>query len=234
MFFDKNWNCIGTRRGFAANISKASGISRDLVTSFHEMPESAVSTAEKLSWISRRKTSRREDLAYCLMGLLHINMPLLYGEGHGAFRRLQLEIIRSTNDESVFAWAPDRSEFQRRKDFTSFGLLRHDTNDFGQLLHLPRKFDMMRKPLDMGVPGVSRPPYTITNQGLELRVPKRLASQRDFYLPLNYRYFDENGLVRGVYAIQLQQNRARHRSELPGEDHWDRYIPIVESPPDSN
>ena len=38
------------------------------------------------------------------MGLLDVNMPMLYGEGKKAFHRLQLEIIRSSNDQSIFAW----------------------------------------------------------------------------------------------------------------------------------
>ena len=41
------------------------------------------------------------------MGLLGVNMPMLYGEGKKAFHRLQLEIIRSSNDQSIFAWGHD-------------------------------------------------------------------------------------------------------------------------------
>jgi len=33
-----------------------------------------------------------------------VNMPMLYGEGKKAFHRLQLEIIRTSNDHSIFAW----------------------------------------------------------------------------------------------------------------------------------
>ncbi|KAF2822684.1 hypothetical protein CC86DRAFT_448373 [Ophiobolus disseminans] len=47
-----------------------------------------------------------EDMAYCLLGLLQVNMPMLYGEGHRAFHRLQLEIIQQTNEHSIFAWEP--------------------------------------------------------------------------------------------------------------------------------
>ncbi len=68
-----------------------------------------VCVAEKLSWASTRVTTRIEDLAYCLMGLFDVNMPLLYGEGHNAFLRLQLEIWSRTNDESIFAWGLDPS-----------------------------------------------------------------------------------------------------------------------------
>jgi len=38
------------------------------------------------------------------MGLLDVNMPMLYGEGKKAFHRFQLEIIRASNDQSIFAW----------------------------------------------------------------------------------------------------------------------------------
>ena len=62
--------------------------------------------ATKMSWASRRQTSRPEDMAYCLLGLFDVNMPLFYGEGtEKAFTRLQLEIIRSKpNDETIYAW----------------------------------------------------------------------------------------------------------------------------------
>jgi hypothetical protein len=43
-------------------------------------------------------------MAYCLLGIFNINMPLLYGEEKKAFRRLQEEIIKSTPDLSILAW----------------------------------------------------------------------------------------------------------------------------------
>ena len=45
-----------------------------------------------------------EDIAYCLVGLFGVNMPLLYGDGSKAFLRLQEEILRQTDDETIFAW----------------------------------------------------------------------------------------------------------------------------------
>lgn len=62
------------------------------------------SVAERMQWASMRNSTRIEDTAYCLLGLFDVNMPLLYGEGDKAFIRLQLEIIRKTDDESIFAW----------------------------------------------------------------------------------------------------------------------------------
>lgn len=60
--------------------------------------------ATKMSWAVNRVTSRVEDMAYCLLGLFDLHMPMLYGEGKHAFRRLQEEIIRKTSDTTLLAW----------------------------------------------------------------------------------------------------------------------------------
>jgi hypothetical protein len=57
-----------------------------------------------MSWVSRRQTTKKEDTAYCLLGLFDVNMPLLYGEGDKAFMRLQHELLKNSDDESIFAW----------------------------------------------------------------------------------------------------------------------------------
>jgi hypothetical protein len=44
------------------------------------------------------------DSSMRMLGLFGINMPLLYGEGSRAFYRLQLEILKESTDESIFAW----------------------------------------------------------------------------------------------------------------------------------
>lgn len=56
-----------------------------------------------MSWAVCRETSRVEDLAYCLLSLFDINMPLLYGEGRRAFERLQLQILTKSEDFTIFA-----------------------------------------------------------------------------------------------------------------------------------
>jgi hypothetical protein len=38
------------------------------------------------------------------MGIFDVNMPLLYGEGHKAFGRLQEAIVRSSHDQTILAW----------------------------------------------------------------------------------------------------------------------------------
>ena len=69
-------------------------------------PVRASSTAKIMSWATKRVTTRKEDVAYCLLGLFGIHMPLLYGEGDRAFIRLQEEILKQSSDQSLFAWDP--------------------------------------------------------------------------------------------------------------------------------
>ncbi|KUJ12878.1 HET-domain-containing protein, partial [Mollisia scopiformis] len=96
-FFDHNWFEIGTKDSLQTVISSITGIK-------HLFHFRRASIAQKMSWASNRETLRSEDMAYCLMGLFGVNMPLLYGEGDAAFIRLQIEIMRISDDESIFAW----------------------------------------------------------------------------------------------------------------------------------
>jgi len=70
----------------------------------HQRTLVAANAALKFSWMARRRTTRVEDEAYCLLGLLDINMPLLYGEGDKAFVRLQEAVLGGLDDISPLAW----------------------------------------------------------------------------------------------------------------------------------
>jgi hypothetical protein len=58
-----------------------------------------------MSWAAKRQTGRLEDEAYCLLGLFDVNMPLIYGEGRRAFVRLQEQLLKQSDDASIFAYA---------------------------------------------------------------------------------------------------------------------------------
>ncbi|KAK5661879.1 hypothetical protein OQA88_9987 [Cercophora sp. LCS_1] len=50
---------------------------------------------ERMAWVQKRNTTRKEDKAYCLLGIFDVQMPLLYGEGEaGAFARLREKISK--------------------------------------------------------------------------------------------------------------------------------------------
>ncbi|KAI0201266.1 hypothetical protein F4808DRAFT_469900 [Astrocystis sublimbata] len=84
-------------------------ISRDLMLRYTGIDRSRWREADvpqRLSWAARRQTSRREDLAYCLLGILDVKMPLLYGEGNEAFPRLLGELIKKSNSHEYCPLMP--------------------------------------------------------------------------------------------------------------------------------
>jgi hypothetical protein len=85
-------------------VAEITGISKP-VLSFGLEDMEACSVAERMSWAANRQTTKEEDIAYCLLGIFKVNMPLLYGEGSRAFIRLQEEILKRTEDYTLFLWA---------------------------------------------------------------------------------------------------------------------------------
>ncbi|CAM1506860.1 Fc.00g065010.m01.CDS01 [Cosmosporella sp. VM-42] len=112
VFYNQDWTRLGTRASLKKDIQVATGIPEDIfeqplnLDSLDQLEKlKGLSVAEKMRWAAKRQTTRAEDIAYCLMGIFEINMPLLYGEGQEkAFKRLQEEIIKATDDESIYAW----------------------------------------------------------------------------------------------------------------------------------
>ena len=102
VFISSDWSLLGHKLQLAELLSQITGVREEALMRPHTY--SRVSVAERMSWASRRHTTRLEDEAYCLMGLFNINMPTIYGEGREAFQRLQQEIMKSTLDTSLFAW----------------------------------------------------------------------------------------------------------------------------------
>jgi len=93
-FFDGNWRPIGRKLDyqFALLVSEITGIHTSALRGSSALEDESVAT--KMRWASRRQTTRIEDIAYCLIGIFDVNMPLLYGEGPRAFLRLQEEILK--------------------------------------------------------------------------------------------------------------------------------------------
>jgi hypothetical protein len=144
IFLSESWVEIGTKSSFADTISSATGIARSDMANFRD-----ANVAVKMSWAANRETTRTEDIAYCLMGLFGVNMPLLYGEGRNAFIRLQLEILRMSDDETIFAWEGETT--------SNPGLLALSPASF-------RNCESIRKT----VFDKERPEYSMTNKGLRM------------------------------------------------------------------
>ncbi|KAK4451306.1 heterokaryon incompatibility protein-domain-containing protein [Podospora aff. communis PSN243] len=108
LFYSASWVPIGSKRKSVSILSRITGIDAAVLKDITALE--ACHTAKRMSWASRRQTTRTEDIAYCLLGIFDINMPLLYGEGEKAFLRLQQELARSKNDLTLFAWRQANSD----------------------------------------------------------------------------------------------------------------------------
>lgn len=101
-FMNKEWKELGTKQYMQGVLSEITGIPSDILTGSKDLE--SISIAQRMSWAARRFTTRIEDQAYSLLGIFGINMPLIYGEGKRSFVRLQEEILRVNDDQSIFAW----------------------------------------------------------------------------------------------------------------------------------
>ncbi|KAK4215427.1 hypothetical protein QBC37DRAFT_312464 [Rhypophila decipiens] len=109
LFYDQSWQFIGSRSERLSDIAQITGVD-PFVLGGGDLAR--VSVARRLFWASRRVAARQEDMAYSLLGLFNVNMPMLYGEGgEKAFLRLQQEIVLETYDKSLFAWQ-DKVDWQ--------------------------------------------------------------------------------------------------------------------------
>ncbi|KAI4276537.1 MAG: hypothetical protein LQ337_002419 [Flavoplaca oasis] len=154
-FYDTDWKEIGGKDLLCGLISTTTGVDECFIAQDHNPPLrlDLGSVAMRMSWAAKRKTSRSEDMAYCLLGIFDVNMPLLYGEGaEMAFLRLQTEIIKDSDDETIFAWtanlpilgilAKDPSFFVdsgaiQKAPIFGYGELRYWMTNKGLALHIP-------------------------------------------------------------------------------------------------
>lgn len=107
-FFSTDWEYMGTKTDLVPILLDITEIPQDTLLYGDSFGESV---SRRMSWAAKRQTTRAEDMAYCLLGIFNINMPLLYGEGEQAFQRLQEEIVKITDDETIFAWKAETSTF---------------------------------------------------------------------------------------------------------------------------
>ena len=149
-FYNRNWKVLGTKQTLGSVLTKVTGVDEDILSG--KDPLERRSIAQRMSWASRRKTTREEDMAYCLLGIFDVNMPLLYGEGgKKAFLRLQEEIIKYSDDHSIFAWSI------------------HCSPQPGLLADEPRAFEKCHLMKAVGM-RAARAPFSMTNRGLSIKL----------------------------------------------------------------
>ena len=138
-----------------------------------------------------------------MMGLLDVNMPMLYGERKKAFHHLQLEIIRSSNDQSIFAWG-------HTSNVEICSILADDLSFFRDCSHMvllpPDMFIQQSKRQIPELPstGTDDDVFLVTNRGIQIRM-------------LLYLYRDLNSVFRAylpcmVYGPLVTINLVRWNS----------------------
>ncbi|KAF8861247.1 HET-domain-containing protein [Acephala macrosclerotiorum] len=101
IFYSRLWANIGNKEDLTQIIMDITNIHE---SALYGASLELFSVARKMSWAAKRQSTRVEDIAYSLLGLFDVHMPLLCGEGSKAFIRLQEEILKSSYDHSLFAW----------------------------------------------------------------------------------------------------------------------------------
>ncbi|KAF9017160.1 heterokaryon incompatibility protein-domain-containing protein [Rhodocollybia butyracea] len=102
IFFAKDWEKIGTKASLQEILTEITGIPSDILLSRADLSE--MSIAARMSWAAGRQMTRIEDRAYLLMGVFGVFMPMIYGKGEHAFIRLQEEILKVSDDHTIFTW----------------------------------------------------------------------------------------------------------------------------------
>ncbi|KIM53140.1 hypothetical protein SCLCIDRAFT_461282 [Scleroderma citrinum Foug A] len=177
-FFNEDWQFIGDKRTHSSTLQTITRVPQNILTNGFSLTRPCV--AQIMSWAADRNTSRVEDKAYSLMGLLGVNMGMLYGEGKRAFHRLQLEIIRMSNDQSIFAWDPDG------KIGRSGSVLADEPSYFRACSGMQTmEIDKFKKTLnaDMSTEEEERlGSFLVTNRGIQIYLPFRSSSGSDTVL----------------------------------------------------
>lgn len=171
VFYTAEWKNLGSKKDEQLHdaISSASGIQGEYFTNLEPVWQADV--AKRMSWAAKRTTTRVEDMAYCLLGIFDIHMPLLYGEGSRAFFRLQEEIIKQSSDQTIFCWTwkPDLVPPDWSSILAPCPAVFAESGDFHSLTHPD---------------WVQSKPYHITNVGLYIEVSLVPTERGDLFLGL--------------------------------------------------
>ena len=205
-FYDQNWQKLGSKSSLEEQISFVTGIQRAHI---HDI--NGASAAQKMSWASKRQTRRVEDVSYSLMGIFDVNMPLLYGEGKKAFLRLQHEIVKISNDESLFAWTDG--------GLVESGLFAQSPKAFAKSEYIvPFNSEDYRY--------IHRAPYMVTNRGLAIETLHSRDGSSTFVLDRRFAILPLNcGRQPGIGYVRDEDDQLAIGLENVSRDEFVRFSP---------
>ncbi|THU88053.1 hypothetical protein K435DRAFT_730246 [Dendrothele bispora CBS 962.96] len=92
IFFKADWEPIGERHQLTSVIHHLTGIPPSVLNG--STPVESLDICTRMSWCAGRKTTKPEDMAYCLFGILGVSMATDYSEGsRSAFTRLDEALV---------------------------------------------------------------------------------------------------------------------------------------------
>jgi hypothetical protein len=132
IFYSYEWAEIGSidMEHLKSVLSEVTRIDEEYLTPGKNKRLQDASISKRMSWAAKREATREEDIAYSLFGIFDVQMPLLYGEGQQkAFRRLQEEIMKYSDDHTLFAWGIPGGGLRDPETKNSYDLLRRQLAD---------------------------------------------------------------------------------------------------------
>lgn len=208
IFLASDWTPIATKHMLADSIESWTGIDADVLRYDRSIQD--VCVAKRMYWASRRITTRLEDEAYSLIGIFGVHMTTIYGEGRGAFLRLQLAILQQVPDQTIFIWGLRQSDIVLHSDdgkptgvqpvavkgFHSSYLLASSPSDFAASNDVSNiSIHALQQALSLTTP-MTYPEYTTTSYGIRTTFPIKL-------------YTSETGETRLLAFLACQDKHGR-------------------------
>ncbi|CAJ2504129.1 Uu.00g115230.m01.CDS01 [Anthostomella pinea] len=161
-FYDREWRLFGTRSSLYQELSSITGISTDILSP----PDGAalrdllddILIARRMAWAARRHTTKKEDIAYCPLGIFGVNMPMLYGE--------------------VFAWTANDRTQDPSKNVSPNKIYR------GILASSPAEFAGSAN-IEPNNDSKFNPDYFMSNKGLRIQTVLHATDTDEVVMPLN-------------------------------------------------
>lgn len=204
-FYDQEWKFRGSKKTLRHELANITGIDTDILEDSELLP--TIPVGRRMSWAAHRKTTRVEDIAYCLFGIFGVNMPMIYGEGKNSFLRLQEEIAKSTNDLTLFAWtSQNESGVDRRPTHSS----QQGKDLRGILAQSPSEF------VDCGRVRILRDrvapvkEFAMTNNGLRIETVLGSSPDKEYVFALDC--VNESNRKLGIYLMKTEFGFVRDRA----------------------
>ncbi|KAL1846163.1 hypothetical protein Daus18300_014339 [Diaporthe australafricana] len=114
-FFSREGVHLGSKKSLERRINEITRVPIKALQAIQDL--SGFSVAERMAWMQGRETTREEDMAYSLLGIFNVHMPLIYSEGKdNALMRLEEQIEKKTPPQPSVS-----IPFSRDSDFVNRG-----------------------------------------------------------------------------------------------------------------